>query len=347
MTFYNRKGMLYARINGKRVSTKLKDTKANRKLFESYAKNDEFFNKFKINSSIPTLVELCEDVLNDLEMTLESTSYRAYRSMFNSRIVPYFAKMLPTEVKPITIKEWYKTFTDKNSIVTCEAILKRAIENAVLSEYIETTPFIIKKPTLKSQYEINPFTIEEIKRILDYKDKSLKNFLGVAFFTGLRTGEICGLKWSDIDFKNKKMSIERQITNGEEKKPKTKSSKAKIDLPIESLPYFKEQQLKTGLREYIFYSSKDQKPFQSSSTFFNPFKKILLDLEIEYRSIYQTRHTFASIRLSLGERLEWVSYMLRHKSPNITQEIYFKYMPELDTNRVIINMDTTQNRHSS
>ena len=48
MTFYNRKGMLYARINGKRVSTKLKDTKANRKLFESYSKNDEFFKKFNV-----------------------------------------------------------------------------------------------------------------------------------------------------------------------------------------------------------------------------------------------------------------------------------------------------------
>ena len=48
MTFYNRNGVLYARINGQRISTKLKDTKENRKLFESYAKNDEFFEKFDV-----------------------------------------------------------------------------------------------------------------------------------------------------------------------------------------------------------------------------------------------------------------------------------------------------------
>ena len=49
MTFYSRNGMLYVRINSKRLSTKMTDTVKNRKLVESYYRNDEFFNKFEIN----------------------------------------------------------------------------------------------------------------------------------------------------------------------------------------------------------------------------------------------------------------------------------------------------------
>ena len=71
------------------------------------------------------------------------------------------------------------------------------------------------------------------------------------------------------------------------------------------------------------------------------------ELNIEERSIYQTRHTFASIRLSMGERIEWVSYMLRHESTDITLKRYFKYIKELDTRRVELNFDLTQNRHTS
>ena len=54
MTFYDRKGILYARINGKRVSTKLEYSKENIKLFKSYAKNEEFFKKFDVKNNIKT-----------------------------------------------------------------------------------------------------------------------------------------------------------------------------------------------------------------------------------------------------------------------------------------------------
>ena len=54
-------------MNGKRVSTKLEDTPKNRKLVESYHKNDEFFNKFNINNGVPTVSELLNQVLEDKE----------------------------------------------------------------------------------------------------------------------------------------------------------------------------------------------------------------------------------------------------------------------------------------
>lgn len=345
MTFYNREGILYVRLNGRRISTKLEDTPKNRKLVTSYYKNDEFFNKFDLNKNVPTVLELCDEVLKDKELILKPSSYYSYLSLYRSRILPFFTKEV-SFYKPTHIDVWYKTFKDKSSILTCEAVLKPAFEKAILMGFISTSPLVISKPKLKSDYEINPFTLDEIKSILFYRnDELFVNFFGLSVFTGLRTGECLGLKWSDIDFDNMTISVNRTFTNSRVSTPKTKSSKATIDLPVEALPYLKKQQLKNGLREYVFYN-KLGRLIKSTTNLNRILKKILTILNIEHRTIYQTRHTFASLKLSYGERLEWVSYMLRHKDTSITLRKYFKYIPNKFENRVVIDIyKETQMRH--
>lgn len=346
MKFYSRNDILYVRLNSKRVSTKLKDTKANRKLVMSYYKNDEFFKKFDVNKNVPTVVELCEEVLREKEKTLKPTSYCSYISLFNSRIVPYFKKKLITEIKPSTIKAWYKTFDDKSTLSICTSIMNDTFELAILDEYVSSSPlFAVKFPKMESAYKSNPFTLDEVKQILSL-DSFIRNFLGIAFFTGMRAGEIIGLKWKDLNFEKRTISIERTRTKGFEHSPKTKSSKAVIDLPSEALPFFQEQRKKTGLMQYCFNSVKN-KPFSDSGQVNPYFHKILKELSIPKRGIHQTRHTFASLKLSLGERLEWVSFMLRHKSPRITLDVYYKYLPKADETRVLIDIGDAQNRHTS
>ena len=344
MTFYNRKGVLYASINGQRVSTKLTDTKANRKLFLSYSKNNEFFKKFNVKNNTPNVLDLCLEVLEEKETELKSTTMRSYYSMYKSNIVPNFDKLI-VNVDANDIHNWYKTFTDKASITTCEAILKPAFEKAILRKFIDTTPFIITKPRLASDYEIKPFNLKEVELILTNEDH-LKNFLALGIFTGMRTGELIGLKWSDINFNENTINIQRTITGGFEQTPKTKSSKAKISLPVEAISFLKDQQFKTGMREFCFYRISGEK-YRSSTEVNKHFKKILKSLKLEDRSIYQTRHTFASLKLSLGERLEWVSYMLRHKNPKITLEKYYKYIPQKEEERVVFKLDLTQKLHTS
>jgi len=261
-----------------------------------------------------------------------------------SCIVPYFNKYV-NEIDPLFIDSWYKTFKGKSQIVTCEAILKPAFEKAILKKYISSTPFVITKPKLKSNYKINPFTINEMREILSY-DSFLRNLLATAFFTGMRMGEIIALKWSDINFKHMTINIERNIYESVIQTPKTSESVGVIDLPIELELFLKDQQFKTGLKEFIFYR-EDGKLFRSTSNVTYHFHKLLKALKIEIRGIHQTRHTFASQKLSIGERLEWVSFILRHKSPQITLNTYYKYIPRQNEKRVILDLGLTQNQHSS
>ncbi len=347
MTFYNRNGKLYVRINGRRISTKLEDTTNNRKLVKSYYKNDEFFNKFGINNNtLISVVEHCENVMEEKSKTLKHSTLRSYNSILKTRIKPYFKNITVVEVTPLFLKDFYKFLPCTGTLRIAKAILKDVFEESLLNRVIKSNPFNeISNPKFQSKYEINPFNYDELKLLLNY-DSHIKNLIAVALLTGMRAGEIIALKWTDIDFKKMEIDVNKTIMNGIEDLPKTFSSKAIIDLPEELLPFLKNQLQRTGLREYVFYTARGNR-FNSTCDLTYYYKKILKSLNIEYRGFHQTRHTFASLKLSMGERLEWVSFMLRHKNPSITLQKYYKYVPRRKEKRVLFDIsDNAQNRHS-
>lgn len=344
MTFYNRNGILYIRKNGLRVSTKLEDTPKNRKLVESYNKNDEFFNKFNVNSRIPSVLEYCEQILLEKEKNLKSSTLICYYSVYQTKIIPFFKNKNVIDIKAIDILNFYKVFKDRGSRAVACVILRQVFERAIIEDYIKYSPLVVSYPRIKSSYEKNPFSLDEVNLILSTESK-LKNMLGVLFTTGLRGGELIGLRWDDIDLLNNKISINRTIKYGIEQTPKTKGSLATIDLPIESKIYFQNQLKLTGLKKsYVFLN--DGKRFNSLSTISYHFTNLLKELNLKHRGIHQTRHTFASLKLSYGERLEWVSFMLRHDNPSLTQTVYYKYIPRIEEKRIVIQFDISQNRHT-
>ena len=78
--------------------------------------------------------------------------------------------------------------------------------------------------------------------------------------------------------------------------------------------------------EYVF-TSRLNKPYHSAIKISTTYwKKVLKELEIPYRNLYQMRHTFASLMISSGEDILWVSSMLGHKNANITLQVYAKYI---------------------
>lgn len=351
MTFLNRKskkfknGVLYVRINSKRISTKLEDTPNNRKLVTSYYKNDEFFKKFDINKSIPSVLSLCKEVLDEKEQYIKPTSYRVYLSLFTNKIESFFKDMLIVHLDPLTIDKWYKTFNDRSTLNVCNSMMKAVIEKAIIRKYITQTPLVVKKPKFTSSYEMNPFTLEEINLLISKANRFFEYFIAINFYTGLRTGELLGLKWSDIDFDNYTIAVNRTRTYGYELSPKTKSSIRVIDMIPQCEDYLRLQQRYTGLNEYVFLTQKN-KPFHSSSALTYDWRELLRVCGLELRGIYQLRHSFASNMLSNGEEILWVSSMLGHKTANITLEKYTKYFRKKRLRKkTFLDSDSTKLAH--
>ena len=333
MTFTNRNGVLYVSINGIRKSTKLKYSIENIKKFKSYYADDEFHNKFNITKKCFFVLDLVNEYLKEKEKDLKRNSLNTYLSLYSSRIKPYFENKYITDVKPIDVYNWYKTFTDKSTLNICNSILKASFEKAILKGYISNSPFIIKPPSIKNYYEINPFSYDEAKKIINISQPPYKNLFAVLFYTGMRTGEALGLKWENINFQDFTITIDSQFTNGFEDTPKTKSSIRCIDM-INQCELFLKQQFKiTGSFKYVFLDNEN-KPFKSSSYFYTYWASILEKVNIDYRSIYHTRHSFASNMLSNGENALWVSQMLGHKSLNITLEKYSRFIKKIGVRKL-------------
>ena len=162
----------------------------------------------------------------------------------------------------------------------------------------------------------------------------IKNGL-LRLYTGLRIGELCGLKWEDIDFNNKILKVRRTMQRvrnfegGENKteiallSPKTKSSRRDIPLPtflIELLKrrYIEESALFSKLE---FVISREGKYIEPRSVQYH-FNKLLDEAKVETSNFHALRHTFAVRALESQFDIQTLSELLGHKSAAVTLAHY-------------------------
>ena len=143
-----------------------------------------------------------------------------------------------------------------------------------------------------------------------------------------------GLKWSDIDFFKSEINVMRTRRMGIENKPKTKSSKRTIEILDPLKPYLQSQYELTGSKNSYVFLNQDDKPFYDIKSIRDyAWRKTIKACGIEYRTIYITRHSFATMMLENGEDILWVSNTLGHKNSSITYEVYARYIKSDDKKR--------------
>ncbi|AET85156.1 integrase/recombinase [Helicobacter phage phiHP33] len=272
-----------------------------------------------------------------LKIGLKQTSLNSLENVFNSVLRTMDLKE-SDKLKKITkekIAKYHESALKhykKNTIHNLNANLKSFLEFCEQERFLEKSPYF--SVTLKNAQEakaIEPFSLEEVKTLIENAQSlRLKAFLMVAFFTGLRTGEQLALTWEDIDFNEKKITINKSLNElGNITTPKNKPSVREVDLldPVGKIL----KELKTSEPEdkkFVFISMPKR-----STMFQRAFRSLLKALNLKERKLYTTRHTFASLMLSQGEEAMWVSKTLGHKDLNTTYKTYSHYIPKQDKER--------------
>ncbi len=163
--------------------------------------------------------------------------------------------------------------------------------------------------------EPEPFTQEEITKILNELTGQEKNLIQFAFYSGLRTSELIALRWQDVELEQNRIFVKRAHVRGQLKDTKTKSGKREVVLQPQARESLLNQQAFTGKQnETVFHNPHTNQPWKNDqpirkSTWIPALKKA----GIKYRNPYQTRHTFASMMLSTGEHYMWVAQQMGHK----------------------------------
>lgn len=178
--------------------------------------------------------------------------------------------------------------------------------------------------------DVKPFSLEEVEKIRNTIRPDYRNYVTCRFFTGMRTGEINGLKWKYVDFENEVIRVREVFSAGEsEENAKTESSIR--DIPM--LPMVKEAlELQWEQRdpdvEYVF-CSRGGHPIDAHNFANRIWYPLLRYLELEKRRPYQTRHTTATLMLASGENPEWIARLMGHTNTQMLFTVYSRFVPNL------------------
>ncbi|BCD59575.1 MULTISPECIES: tyrosine-type recombinase/integrase [unclassified Nitratiruptor] len=326
---FTRNGVLYIQymFNGRKVqrSTKLKDTKENRQYIEKEV-IPALERKLALGiTDDKRLIKYAKLYLNEKE---HLKTYPQLERIVDVILDHFGANTDIDKIKTSQIRTWLNSFDRKRSTIqNYKTALKGIFDLALEDEVIEKNPAtVVQIKKNEPKPEIEPFSPEEVRSLLDNAEGWFRNFLGIAFYTGMRTGEIMGLQINDIqdDYIIVRRSIRNRVVST------TKTNKERIVPILEPARTFIEDQLKIAKEKktLFLFTDKDNKYFHSAWQFKPLWKKLLRACKIaDSKRMYNTRHTFiVSMLKSNSVSVLELAQIVGHVGPEMIYKNYARYI---------------------
>lgn len=303
----------------------------------------------------PTFGELAPLWLENYKTTVKPSTFENVRSKVEKMTEEHFKEL---KLKKITVAycqrvviELSKTYVLYNHYLS---VINRIFKYAVLMDILDSNPFdkVIKPKSRQVQRKGNFLTKEELKEFLKLAQTATLSYffplVHLMSYTGLRQGEALALKWSDIDFENKKITVDKTAVRIKEKQtlqtPKTKNSKRVISIDPTTLSilkswkkdqikiYFKNGKHFEGDENFIFTNQRGE--WVHIHNFIRYFKRFIADHKLKTITPHGLRHTHASLLFSAGVEPKNISDRLGHSTVQITLDLYTHISEEQRTDTV-------------
>ncbi|WP_366755923.1 site-specific integrase [Sulfurimonas sp.] len=187
------------------------------------------------------------------------------------------------------------------------------------------------KPPSFDKAKIKPFNSDEVQNIMNLaKVDNYRFYLAIAFYTGMRSGEIIGLKKSDINFEKQTITVQRTRSRFGESTPKTEGSKRELPILELLMPYIIKLYEKHD-NEYLFITQY-KKSYRDTTVFVERYwRPTLKELGLEYRRPYNCRHTYATNMLykNLITPVQ-LAQLLGHSNAQMVYDVYVSYIDKFN-----------------
>lgn len=280
------------------------------------------------NGDNPTFGDMLEQWFEENTPLWSESTLKRLRSSASSHLLPILEHMKIREI------------TDRDLALLRNGLAQQGLSHASINMALSIAKRVIRLASHRHDFrnlcdstesmppeksEINPFTLDEINRIIEAAPGSLKNYLVTRFGTGLRSAEIHGLRWQNVDLNRGTLYIEEGFSEGRWVPVKNAHSERAIRLDRRTLLALKRQKLTSGLGDIVFPNTVGN-PMDANNLHSRIWYPLLDRLNIVRRNLYQCRHTYASLMLSTGESPEYIARQMGHCDTNTLFTVYSRYV---------------------
>lgn len=267
---------------------------------------------------------------------VKQSTMAAYLLILENHLLPAFGEKdsLPEQSVQSFVLEKIECGLSVKSIKDILIVLKMVMKFGVKNEWMNYYEWDIKYPTNSANKELEVLSVSNHRKILDHIQSHF-TFTGLGIYislsTGLRIGEICALKWNDINITEGTITVSRTIERiymieGEKKhtelvisSPKTKNSCREIPMSKELLAIVKP--LKKIVNDNFYVLTNDEHPTEPR-TYRNYYNGLMEKLGIPRLKYHGLRHSFATRCIEAGCDYKTVSVLLGHSNISTTLNLY-------------------------
>ncbi|WP_029917036.1 site-specific integrase [Pelobacter seleniigenes] len=289
-------------------------------------------------SDSPSLKEFSEEWFEENLIRWKLSHQETVRGILDKHLIPRFGDMNVSHITKGDILKFRSSLAKVqignktglspmriNHIMTS----LRMILNDAADRFQFITPFQGIKPLKVPRSDVDPFTIDEVRLILSTVRLDFRNYYEVRFFTGMRTGEIDGLKWKYVDFNRREILVRETLVRMREENTKTPGSVREIQMSEPVYQALKAQWEVTGKLSQFVFCNRNGTPLDHTNVTKRIWYPTLEMLGMKRRRPYQTRHTTATLWLASGENPEWIARQMGHSSTTMLFTVYSRFVPNL------------------
>ena len=289
-------------------------------------------NRRLLSRHSPTFNEVLDGWLGESRARLKPTTFATYSAIADCHLRPALGSRPVGELKNDEILAFLGREAQKYAPATVRGVANvlRAVLDRAVKHGCRVSPHACRCPAA-SKPRISVFSPAELARLTDAlgpapegKDLGLL----ICLSTGLRVGEICALRWGDIDKAASTLSVRRTLSRIRAEggqggtvlylgRPKSAESARQIPLPSRLSALLSKRRGEEG----CFVLSGTARPTEPR-TMQRHFKAVLEGCGLEYRNFHSLRHTFATRYIDMGFDVKALSMLLGHSDVSITLNTY-------------------------